>query len=184
MPFPPTRVLLLIALACVAIAIAYGIAAGAATNQARRTKHILLIHIFFGLAACLTTPAILLTEYQLPTLHAQGTITSISIHSQGKDYRSEVVLQLASGGDVHLFASGRSNYFRPGQRADLRYQSQTGDILYAQFLTVDGHPEGVFRSLDPVMPYFPLLAGIFTLYMGWRRYKRDRTEQLESPNPA
>jgi hypothetical protein len=166
----------------------YRALASPAALPARRQKSNFLANLFFALAFCLATPAIVFNQHQLPIIQIQGVVQSTSVASPRIDNRLNIVFQPETGALVILHTSGGSSHFRPGQRAEVQYEETTGNILYAQFLAPDGHPKGVFRNSGSFLPsYFPLVTGLFILYLGWRRYKRDRAQQLESPetpNPA
>jgi hypothetical protein len=155
----------------VVIALAFGIDGAIASTSPRKDKSIFLATLFFGIALCIAPTAGIIDYYRLPRLETNGVIVSASVHSAAKGYRTNVLIAVP-GGDVSLYAGGRSNFFHAGELVHVNYQSYSGEILKASFLAKDGHPEGVFQSTGLLGAWLGLLLGCWIMWAARRRYSR------------
>lgn len=116
----------------------YGVLADREGVSFRRGKMLFWATFLFGAASCLGGLVVMIIEQALPVIQSEGIIESVSVHSQGKGFRSEIQVRVASGGQLVLHAGGRHPYFRPGEHVRLRYQGYTGLLRHVQFMTPDG----------------------------------------------
>ena len=72
-----------------------------------------------------------------------------------------------------LRASGRSPYFRAGQRVILRYQEFSGVILYARFISASGEQQGTFQDASSFSQYGLLLVLTFAVWGAFKKYRGD-----------
>jgi hypothetical protein len=112
-------------------------------------------------------------QAQLPIYIAEGTVEAVRVHAEGRGHRSEVRIRAESGAELQVNASGRSPYFRAGERVRVRYQGYTGSILKAEFLSQTGQKEGVFNGTDTWPPYFMFLGGLLLAWAGIQKHRRD-----------
>lgn len=164
---------LLVLCVCLVIgAICFGIAAAMASISPTKGRYKWIATTLFGSAICVTSVA-MFVQTQLPVSHFVGIISSVQVHPEGKDYRTEVQFQAHTGTTLMAHAHGRSSFFRPGERVVLDYQTQTGTIVKAHFIAADGREEGVFNSADSWMAGLGLLIGLFIIWVAFRVNKRD-----------
>ena len=166
-----TGITLLLAGCALVAAVAFGIRVSQAIEPLKAKMRFFAVGLF-GFAFVFAGIGLILLDYQLPTVEADGTIEAVSVHSQSKGYRSDISVRVGQGGLLALHASGRNAYFRRGEHVRLHYQGFTGLILRAEFVAPDGRSEGVLGT-DFLTGYGMLCPGGATVFFGWKRYRRD-----------
>jgi hypothetical protein len=172
----PVGIALLMAGCSLVAALICGVRASQAIEPPKARMRLWAVSLF-GSAFLFAGIALIVFNYQLPTIEAEGMIEDVSVHSQGRGYRSDITVRVRQGGQASLRASGRSVYFRRGEHVRLRYQGFTGVIKHAQFFAINGKPEGVFQGNDFLTGYSALGLGVFLIFLGWKRYRRDLLEE-------
>lgn len=153
--------------------ICYGIASSVASISPRKGSLRRMATLLFGSAISVAALTMFFAETSLPVTDAIGNISFVQVHPSGKDYRTDVLLQTSTGSSLAVFARGRSPFFRLGERVALTYQTQTGLIVKAHFIAVDGKEEGIFNSADSWVAAVGVLLGIFIIWTAFKVNKRD-----------
>lgn len=146
----------------------------------RKGKRRLLAYVLGGLGISIGALAIILFQSQLPVYRAEGIIEEVHVHAEGRGFRSNLRIRSADGTELVINASGRSSYFRFGQRVRVSYEGYRGSILKAEFISSSGGKEAVFNGTDYVPPYFFLLGGLVIIWAGIKKHKRN-PDGLEQP---
>jgi hypothetical protein len=159
--------------------ICYAIAAAVASISPRKGSRRRMATILFGSAIGVASLAVFLTGVSLPVSQADGVISFVQVQTQGKSYRTDVLLQTNTGA-LAVFAHGRSRLFRLGEHVLVNYQEQTGLIVKAHFIAIDGREEGIFNSADSWAAAVGVLVGIFIIWTAFKVHKRDPEGDEES----
>jgi hypothetical protein len=146
----------------------------------RKGKTLLASRVSLGVALLLLASIPLLGRWVFPVSDAEGHIVSAQEHSHSRSHPTDLQIQTNSGEYLYLHASDRSDYFRPGQRLKVRYQGWDLAMVEAQFFTVDGKQEGVFRDLRSFYSYLLIVLGLYLIYDAYRKYRCD-PEGKEKP---
>jgi hypothetical protein len=160
--------------------ICYGIGAAVASISPRKGGLRRMATVLFGSAIAVASLAMFFSETSLPVTNAIGNISFVQVHPSGKDYRTDVLLQTSTGSTLAVFARGRSPLFLLGERVALTYQTQTGLIVKAHFIAIDGREEGVFNSANSWAAAAGVLVGIFIIWTAFKVHKRDPEGAEES----
>ncbi len=173
MEFKLVKVFLLMA-ACFCVGgIGYGVYASRESISPKKGKGRLIAFLLCGAGICIGALAIGSLQWTTPIYQVDGVVESAQIHSQNKGYRTSLIVQTSSGVDLVLNADGRSPYFRTGEHLQVSYRGYSGSIHKALFLSPTGNEEGIFNGTDDWPPYFMFLMGLFVMWAGVRKFKRD-----------
>jgi hypothetical protein len=82
-------------------------------------------------------------------------------------------IQVGSGGAVSVHATGRNDYFQPGQRLNVEYQGYSGAITYAEFYSPSGIKVGTYHTTDGIYPYIQIGLGVLVVFAGQTKFSRD-----------
>ncbi len=159
--------------------ICYGIAAATASISPRKGSRRRMATILFGSAMAVASLAVFLARVALPVSQADGVISFVHVQPEGKDYRTDVVLQ-TNAGALAVYAQGRSSLFRLGEHVVVDYHEQTGLIVKAHFIAIDGREEGIFNGADSWAAAAGVLVGIFIIWRAFKVNKRDPEGAEES----
>ena len=79
----------------------------------------------------------------------------------------------STGGEIMIHISDRSTEFQPGQRLDVRYRGDTGELIDASFYSNVGQKQGVFHSSSTFSQLVGMAIGLFCIWASIRKYRRD-----------
>ena len=150
----------------------YGYLASVYERSPRRGKVLLRSHLLWGFGICIAMLALIARDRSFPIFENEGTIESVRVQGSSKRSRTNLEVRVPSGGQIVIHASGRSTYFRLGERLKVRYQGITGAILRASFISADGREEGVFNGSETWPPYFVFIFGALIVWAGLVKYRR------------
>ena len=168
----------LLALAILVAALAIG-ALGTVLGGAAKTRLWYWSHSLIGVSIVVFGIAALLWNYGTPMLEATVIIEKVGIQTTGRgSERTNLVVRLASGETTTLAASGRNEFFRPGQRMLTRYQEFTGTIDWARFLSPSGSVQAEYRSHTWISPWVLLGLGLVQIASARRRFLRGRNSSV------
>ncbi len=153
-------------------AVCYGIAAGMEGISRRKGSRRRMAAILLRSALAIASLAVFLTSASSPVSRAEGVISFVQVQSEGKGYRTDVLLQTGTG-TLAVFAHGRSSLFRLGEHVVVNYQKQTGLIVKAHFIAIDGREEGKFNSTDSWVPVVGVLLGLYLIWTAFKVQKHD-----------
>ena len=163
---------MLVAAVCLWVAaVGFGISASRQSASIRRGRHRLLAYILAGSGFCVVSVASAWLQWTLPIYESEGTIQSAQVHSEGKGHRTDLMMQTTSGEELALQAGGDSQYFHSGEHVKVSFQRYR--IIKAHFLSPSGNEEGVFNSTDSWAPYGMFSLGLFVIWAGFRKTRRD-----------
>jgi hypothetical protein len=160
-------------IASILAAIICGIFASRESVSLRKGRLKLAATLLFGFSFLVFGVTSLLWLRSLPTLNAEGVISSADVHPQGRGYVTNFNVRRADGATFHLDADGRSDYFRQGEHVVLTYRGYTGSVILVHFIKPSGAEEAVFQSTEGFQPYLGLLVGCFLCGAGYIVYRRD-----------
>jgi hypothetical protein len=147
----------------------------------RKGRLKLLSLCLLGGGAIVAALAMITYQRSLPIYHGEGIIRNVHGYMTGKEHRTSLQIATNSGADLVLRASGRSDYFHPGEHLIVTYQGETGSIITATFLKDDGTVEGQFRGAVGWPAYVLLIGGMLIIYSGFKMNRRDH-ESAEEGN--
>jgi hypothetical protein len=173
MEFKLVKVFLLLAVGFCLSGIGYGVSASRESISLKKGKRRLIGFLLCGVGICIAALAFGSLQWTAPTYLVDGIIESAQVHSQNRGYRTSLIVQTSSGTELALSADGSSPYFHVGEHLKASYRVYSGSIHKAQFLSSTGSPEGVFNGTDDWPPYFMFLLGLFVMWAGVRKFKRD-----------
>jgi hypothetical protein len=173
------KVLFALCLCLVIGAICYGVAAVAAGISPRKGNRRRMAAILLGSAMSVASLAIFFAQTQFPVSQAEGVISFVQVQSEGKGYRTDVLLQTGTG-TLAVFAHGRSSLFRLGEHVVVDYQEHTGLITKALFIAIDGGGEGKFNSTDSWVPVGGVIIGLYIIWTAFKVHERDPQGAEES----
>jgi hypothetical protein len=127
----------------------------------------------FGSTFCIGGAASLVLQSMLPVFHASGEVLTAAVHSEGKDYRTTLQIQAGPSGTISVHATGRNDYFQPGQRLSFEYQGYTGAITNAEFYSSSGIKVGRYHTTDGIYPYIQIALGMLVIFAGRAKFRRD-----------
>jgi hypothetical protein len=130
-------------------------------------------YCFFGSVFTVLGIAQIYRNFVLPVYRADGVITFAKLRSSNRSYRTDVLLRTESSDVISLNASGRSNSFRVGEHAAVKYQGSSGAIIRVDFTSAGGKPDGVFTSGLFYVPLLPIGVSFFVFFAARRQYKND-----------
>jgi hypothetical protein len=130
-------------------------------------------HALIGVSVCVFGAADFILQWKLPMVEASVVIEKVGIQSTGRGSElTNLLVSLPSGETVKLSASGRNNFFRPGQRMETRYQNETGLIDWTRFYTASGIEEAHYRSHVWIVPYCVFLLGLLLIWSARKSFIR------------
>ena len=161
------------AAALLSAGVVVGILANSESVGLRKGRLVRAAWCLVGCSLCLLATPVLIFNWRQPVLSVDGAISSAVVHSSGRSHPTDLTILTGDGRIVHLRASDRSTFFRTGQIIEAKYQTGTGFILHANFLSQDGKQEGVFNGTAFWWPYFTLIGGLLVIgYARWN-FRRD-----------
>ena len=172
---------------CILGAIYFGFRSTAEPASSRRGRLRLWETVLFGITFCLTSIAPIIKMWGSPVESVDGTITLVLVTPAGKGYRSFIDVAPSGSGAVTVEASGRSKFFRKGQRCRIRYEPESSLVVKAEFFSDDGRVSGVFNDTHRLPPYLGFLLGLGAIGAGIVQYRRDpegRQEKRQRGLPA
>lgn len=120
--------------------------------------------ILIGAGVCVFGVADLILQWKLPMVEVSAVIQKVGIQSTGRGSElTNLVVLLAPGQTLKLSASGRNDFFRPGQRMEARYQKETGMIDRARFYNASGQEEASYRSYFWIVPWCLIGLGLLVI---------------------
>jgi hypothetical protein len=143
------------------------------SSSIRKRRLEFLAYILIGSGICIGASAVAFFQWRLPVYRIDGIVERAQVHAEGKGYRTELQVRLKTGERVNLNASGRSDYFRFGEHAIVRYKAETGSIVKAYFISSSGGQEAIFNGTDSFPPYVMFGLGVFVFFAGFKKYRRD-----------
>lgn len=78
-----------------------------------------------------------------------------------------------AGGEITIHTSDRSTKFQPGQRLDVRYRGDTGELIDASFYSNIGQEQGVFHSTSTFSQLVGMAIGLFCIWASIRKYRHN-----------
>jgi hypothetical protein len=133
-----------------------------------------------GVSVCVFGVADLILQWKLPMVEVSGVIQKVGIQSTGRGSElTNLVVLLPSGQTLKLSASGRNEYFRPGERMEARYQTETGMIDWARFYTASGSEEASYRSYLWIVPYCLIGLGFLLIRSARKKRMPGRTQSAQ-----
>ena len=163
---------MLVAAVCLWVAaVGFAISASRQSASIRKGRHRLLAYFLAGLGFCVVSIAPAWLQWTVPIYESEGTIQSAQVHAEGKGHRTDLTVQTTSGAELALRADGMSQYFRSGEHVKVSYQRYR--IIKAHFLSPSGNEEGIFNSTDLWAPYGMFGLGLFVIWAGFRKTRRD-----------
>ena len=168
----------LTAAACLCVVgLIYGILVSRQNCSPIKSKQQFQAHVCLGLGIVLGACTSGWFESHLPSLSAEGTIQTVQVSGE-KVRQTSMRIHLTDGSFLSVYASGDDHYFQPGQHLRLTYKIRnfrgfSGSIQEAHFISSNGIEEGTFTTFDPIMSYFLAGFGLFVIWGGYKKYKRD-----------
>jgi hypothetical protein len=153
--------------------ITLAIASYRSSISCRKGKMRLLATWAFGSTFCIGGAASLVFQSMLPVFYAAGDVLTAAVHREGKDYRTDLQIKVGPSGIISVHATGRNEYFRPGQRLNFEYQGYTGAITNAEFYSSSGIKVGRYHSTDGIYPYIAIGLGALVIFAGRTKFRRD-----------
>ena len=168
-----------VGLALLVAAIAIGVL-GSILGGSAKTLLWWWCHALIGVSVCVFGVADLMLQWKLPKVEISAVIEKVGIQSTGRGSQlTNLLVLLPSGETVKLSASGRSAFFRPGQRMEARYQKETGLVDWARFYAASGIEEAHYRSHIWIVPYCLFLLGLLLIWSARKNFIRKRGPVLQ-----
>ena len=133
-----------------------------------------------GVSVCVFGVADLVLQWKLPMVEVSCVIEKVGIQSTGRgSVLTNLAVRLPLGQTLNLSASGRNEFFRPGERMEARYQTETGMIEWARFYAASGSEEASYRSSMWIVPYCLIGLGFLVIGSARKKLVRGRSPTME-----
>lgn len=165
------------------VVVIFGYIAATASAGKRKGRARLIAALTFS-SFFLISPALwTFYESQLPVFEADGVIAAVQVRdSSSRYYSAQLWIATGHAGEVLVHVSDRSSAWHVGQRLRVRYYGNTGELIQANLMSSDGHPQGTMRSSSGFTRAVSVLLGVALMWAILKRYRRD-PEALTEDQP-
>lgn len=167
--------------ALVVVVLGYVAATASAGRRKGRARLIaaLTFSSFFLISPALWT----FYESHLPVFEGDGVIAAVQVRdSSSRHYSAQLWIATGDAGAVLVHVSDRSSAWHVGQRLRVLYYGDTGELIRANLMSSDGHPQGTMRSSSGFTRAVSVLFGVALTWAILKRYRRD-PEALTEDRP-
>jgi hypothetical protein len=155
-------------------AVYFGYVAATESEGQRKSKSRLIASLIFSSWFFLSAAAWFLYDRTRPIFEISGTLESLRVlSSDSRHYSAYMRIATSTGGEIMIHISDRSTEFQPGQRLDVRYRGDTGELIDASFYSNVGQKQGVFHSSSTFSQLVGMAIGLFCIWASIRKYRRD-----------
>jgi len=162
------------------VVVVFGYVAATASAGRRKGRASLIAALTFS-SFFLISPALwTFYESRLPVFEADGMIAAVQVRDHSsRHYSAQLWIKTGDAGEVSVHVSDRSSAWHVGQRLKVRYYGDTGELIRANLISSDGHPQGTVRNSFGFTRAVSVLLGVALMWIVLKRYRRDPEALME-----